>query len=259
MEVASLLSKVIILMASSVGISSPTTVEETTSILERSFFVAHLQMVADVPPEYGRYVYDAAIEEGIDPTDLAAILISEKSGPDKDFSLEGAHKRPYDFEYTPHAEGAAGEKGLFQVMPRWARKAGYTEEDLHDPEKSAKIAAYVVKTNQESHKDCEKRAYNFHTWVAHYKCARVDRDVIDPENFCRFKQMKFEQLRISLDSVESPDFKSIREKHQKRLRKVQKRAEKDWMRRQRRAARQAKERAEKAKEEQASLKKGDVL
>jgi hypothetical protein len=254
MFLKSLITKIIISLA---GTTSPAAVDiilshfETPTPEQQAVFAAHDQVrgamfathvnfVADVPIEFGWHLWDASAEYGLDPLDLAAVMISEESGPDRDFSQEGKQRRRYTFDYETDDVGAAGEVGLFQVVPRWAKKAGYEVDDRFDPRKSAFIGAYTVRAAHTSHEDCEARRYNYHTWIAHYKCARVDRD--DFEGFCRFKQNKWWQLRTSLDSVQSPDFKAIKKSQDAVLKKVQRRALRDWKREQKRAARrQAKE------------------
>lgn len=231
-------------MAASKTDSEGHTTDVTSSFLQKAealeyevqgaVFVTHIYFVGNVPPEYGWYVYEAAKKEGVDPLDLAAVLISENSGPDKDFSIQGALHRPYKLDYETTAEGKAGERGLFQVIPYWGKKAGFPEEDLFDPQVNAEVAAFVVATNKQSHIKCKQRKYNYHTWIAHYKCARVDRDSL--EGFCRFKQNKWWRLRASLDAVLSPDFAGIAEAQQETLDKVQRRAQRDKLRAHKKAA-----------------------
>jgi hypothetical protein len=228
-------------------------IDRIAYFVEGFVYVAHLNLVATIPIEYGWYLFNAALKTGLDPLDLAAVLISEHSGPDKDFSLVGGISRDYYEDYEVDAEGKAGEVGMFQTMPWWAKKAGFTQEDLKDPEKSIQIGAFVVKNNQESHSQkCEKQRYVWHTWIAHYKCARKDRDLL--EGFCRYKQNKWWQLRISLGSITTPDFKAIKKAQKKALKDIQKKAYRDWNRIQKR---EAKKREKDAREEQEAAATGE--
>lgn len=205
-------------------------VEEPTSLpyegeVKRFLFAQHLFDVADVPHEYGFYTYDAALEIGEDPYDLAALLISEHSGPDLDFSYEGSKAYPYTFTYSPDSEGSGGEIGLYQLKPRWARKAAkfygtdWKAEDLYDPEINTKAAAYVMHQLKKNHReDCGPQENSLHTWSAHYKCARKSRD--DLRGRCRWAQKKYEKLRYSLSDFGDTDTKAIGKAHNERLRKL---------------------------------------
>lgn len=191
--------------------------------LEKDLYVYHLETVANVPKEFSSQMYQAALDIGEDPYDLAALLISEHSGPDMDFSWEGSQEYSYEFQYQTDSVGSAGELGLFQLMPRWVTLAAefygtnWTSEDLLNPEVNIRAAAFVLHTLRESHQKCEKRTYNYHDWPAHYKCSRTSRDVIDPSNRCRWSQKKFEKLRYSLSQEDKPDLKAMGEAHNKRM------------------------------------------
>jgi hypothetical protein len=247
-------------------------------------FVQHINYVGNVPYEYGWEVYYAALgvadprcecgdepTQGcvkqrkpqfqgnplrchLDPYDLAALLVSENSGPDLDMSIETAKKRQYDFDYDPKevAKAGGGERGLFQIKKRWVWKASdyfgiketWTKDDLFKAEINIWTAAYVWRMAFHSHMACERRRYNYHSAAAHFKCAPKDRDTIDPRNFCRFKQKKFEKMQYSFTQVETPDLDALGKAHNKRMRKLRKKAEHDWKRKQKRA----RKRARKAKE-----------
>lgn len=181
--------------------------EESETEQASAFMSLYLEFVADVPREYGASIYLSAVNHGVDPWDLAAVMISEKSGPDYDFSIEGGHKRHGTYHWDNTVVGQEGEIGFFQIKPRWARKAGYKADDLYDPYINIDVAGYVVATNMKSHEKCEKSHVTYHDWIAHYKCGKSDRNKF--EGFCRFKQDNWLRIRESLGSVFSPDFKAI--------------------------------------------------
>jgi len=215
------------------------------TVAKGAFFVAHLKAAADLPQEYGWYIFEAATDEGVDPKDLASILISENSGPTLDFSLEGSTQRHFVMDYSPHEVGSEGERGLFQVGSMWAHAAGYKGDDLFDPESSARIAAWVIHNNQERHiEKCESQRYSYHTWIAHYKCAPEERDLFD--GTCRFKQKKWHKLRMSLDAVASPDFDAIGHQQEKTIAKTRRKAARDWRRKQRKLKKKLKKQREDA-------------
>jgi len=185
-------------------------------------FSIHLFLVADVPYEYGLYTYRAAKSLDEDPYDLASLLISEHSGRDDDFSFEGSKGYHYTFDYDPSSVGSGGEIGLYQLKPRWARKAAkfystdWKAQDLYDPEINTKAAAYVMYQLKKNHlEDCDGEN-SWHTWTAHYKCARKSRD--DLRGRCRFAQRKWDKVRFSLVNFGSADTKAIGEAHNDRLR-----------------------------------------
>jgi len=199
--------------------------EDSDETLKGLVFVAHLNLVADVPFRYGWLTYEAALGEGLDPLDLATILISEKSGPDYDFSVEASLKRN-SFKWDTRAKGRDGEIGLFQTTNFWRkhhnRKRGtnWTSEEAYDPAINAKLAAYELATNYESHEKCKSEKWTYHITVAHYKCAPKSRDIAGQ---CRFAQKKWLKIRHSLGFYESPDlrvavkpFKELLEKNRKK-------------------------------------------
>lgn len=181
-------------------------------------FALHLYVVADVPPEYGALVFEAALEEGIDPYDLGAVLISEKSGPDYDFSLLSALSSDTVYTWETDAEGSAGERGLFQLVGRHAYKTGHQPEDLLEPKPNILTAASVVRHNHERHERCGENSV--HDWIAHFKCAPAARDYLRGQ--CRYAQVKWTYLRHSLTSVFKPDFKAIKKAYKRRLKKLSK-------------------------------------
>ena len=229
--------------------------------LEGIRFVNHVNVIADVPPEYGWLMYhtakaspctyesfysgeDISPEEKlelitVDPYNLAGLLISEHSGPDTDFSLETSARRPYHFTYDPLSLGSSEERGLFQIKPRWVKKAGkylskeWTTDDLFIPEVNVQVAAFVVVNNKKSHRSCKQRPFNYHEhWIAHYKCSKEDRDIIDPDNFCRFKQKKFEKMIYSFTQINKPDLNAIGLAHNKRMEALHDKHQKAWKRQQ---------------------------
>jgi hypothetical protein len=200
----------------------------TQLAMSDSLFILEMKVVAEIPADYSRYILTASRAYSVDKLDLAAVLISEHSGPDKDFSLEGSLSRDYPQDYDPNSVGQAGEIGLYQIMPRWAKLAGYTKNDLYDPEKNTQVAAFVISTNKAKHiRSCETQKYVYHTWIAHYKCERKDRNKFD--GFCRNKQNNWWLLRASLGEWLSPDFNAMRKEQKSVLLKTQKRAARNSM------------------------------
>jgi hypothetical protein len=163
-------------------------------------FALHLYVVADVPPEYGALVYEAALQEGVHPYDLGAVLISEKSGPDYDFSLLTTLADDTTWDWDTEAQGSDGEVGLFQLAPRHASKAGYKAGDLDEAEPNIRTAAVVVRYNHERHeKHGDTGCVSF---IAHWKCAPSARR--DTSGRCAYAQAKWQMLRVSLVSVFPP-------------------------------------------------------
>jgi len=245
-----------ILLAIALVFGAPETEPEPHHFLPGLQFVLVMNARADLPYEYGWYTYRAALEEDVDPLELGAVLISEESGPDVDFSVQGALARSYEYDdWDPDSLGSSKERGLFQIKPRWVwsinkhRGTDYVKDDLFDPEVNARVAAYVVARAKESHKEhCIGRRFNYHeSFVAHWKCAREDRDNIDPKNFCRFKQKKYEKLLISLSAFFSPDFNAIGKAHNQRMKKLKKRHERWVNRKTRRALRKLRKLRKKSK------------
>jgi len=219
-------------------------VEEATAVpeglvasLQEVIFVAHLEAVAEVPREIGHYTWQAARAIGEDPLELAALLISEHSGPAIDFSFEttlanGGHGVTYELDSV----GSRGEVGLFQQDAFWVRKANkhygtdWKEEDLYDPWVNTQIAAYQMRSAKRRHaKKCEGKRSNLHTWVAHWKCATKARNAIRGQ--CRWAQQKYEKLLYSLTQYETPNLKEVGKEHNKVLRERMKQYEKSRKRR----------------------------
>lgn len=193
---------------------------ESTEWVGKEFFATYLSFAVDFPYEYGLLVHDSASSRGIDPWDLAAVLISEKSGPDYDFSIEGSIKQYGTFKWDNSNVGQEGEVGFFQIKERWARKAGYKGDELYKEEVNIDVAGYVVSENMNSHEKCKSQKGTYHDWIAHYKCAKSDRNKF--EGFCRFKQENWERIRESLGKVMSPDFKEINKNMKNRIEKKRK-------------------------------------
>lgn len=198
-------------------------------------FALHLNVVADVPFEYGVRVYLAAQEFSLDPYDLAATLISEHSGPDYDFSVYNSAGYRYEFDYETtslgrHTKKGEKERGLFQVKPNWVHVANgklgtaWTKDDLFDPAINIRIGAFVVSENMASHEGCPSKARDrgltdtLHSWTAHFKCGRSARD--DLRGRCRTAQRKWDKLRGSLTSLLPGSAKRFGKVHNDRLRKI---------------------------------------
>ena len=209
----------LVLFLSAVGLV-PMHSEKTPTVeyLQGLGFVLSLEARADLPYEYGWNTWRAARAEGVDPVELATLLVTEKSGPDIDFSVEGFLRKSYTYSWDPDAEGALEERGLFQVAPTWAVKAGFQPSELWEPEVNARVAAFVLRSAHESHAKCEIRAraraqktglpyIMLHTHVAHWKCHKSARD--SREGMCYDSQKKFQKTRASLVSSRSPSFRSI--------------------------------------------------
>lgn len=119
------------------------------------FFAMRMSLVAAVPPQYSVVTYTAAYAEDVDPDTLGGILITETGG-----------------DWETDSRSPAGARGLFQIMPMWAKHFDYDVEDLDDPVINAHIAAGVVRYSIGRHERCEGK----HDWRAHYKCSRKGRD-----------------------------------------------------------------------------------
>jgi hypothetical protein len=98
---------------------------DMVAVYQMGFFALHLYYVADLPLEYGYYIWRFSAEQGIEPYDFAAYVVSEKSWSHSDFSIVGKLQRPKKvvFDYEPDAYGSGGELGISQIIPFWVRKA----------------------------------------------------------------------------------------------------------------------------------------
>lgn len=135
-------------------------------------FALKLWCVGDVPPEYGWYTYEAAVEYEVPPDILGALLIAE-------------HRGHYP---TDSVENGSGASGLFQTTPMWAKRIGYEPEDLFDPRVSTEVAASVVAYSLNRHEKCSRG----HHWVAHWFCKRGSR------NRCSKPTRRFKRIMKSL-------------------------------------------------------------
>lgn len=124
-------------------------------VLGALLFTMRMSLVAQVPPRYAVVTWGAAIEAGVDPDTLGALLISESGG-----SWDASFVR------------SNGPMGLFQVMPMWADHFGVEREALLDPWTNARVAAHIVRYSIERHASCG----GDHDWRAHFKCSRKGRD-----------------------------------------------------------------------------------
>lgn len=192
--------------------------------IEKQLFVAQLNLAVGLPIDYGNELYDAAVANQVDKYELAATLIAEHAGPDYDFSL-GTARKYRKLNFDPLSEGKSKERGLFQIKPSWAKKAGVNADDLFDPYINIQVGAFVVKTNQAKHaKACAHKKYQWHSWYAHYTCHRRERDQL--QGFCRFKQLRYEKILHSLTEA-TPDFKTVVNEYNAALKATRKRAERD--------------------------------
>ena len=126
-----------------------------TLTLGTFMFMMRMSLIAAVPPEYSAMTYVAAHEANVDPDTLGALLITETGGT-----------------WNTDSVSPAGARGLFQIMPMWAKHFGYEKADLMDPLVSSKIAAGIVDYSIDRHESCSGK----HNWRAHYKCSRKGRD-----------------------------------------------------------------------------------
>jgi len=210
-------------LLSIVAYSSEAPQETLEAEMERQLFVLHMNLAVGLPAEYGAALYDAAADNQVDRYELAAVLIAEHAGPDYDFSLGSARKyRTLNFD--PLSEGTSKERGLFQVKPSWAKKAGVSKDDLFDPIVNIQVGAFIVQTNQAKHaKACASSKYVWHSWYAHYTCHRRERNKL--QGFCRFKQLRYEKILHSLTEA-TPDFKALTSAYKLNLKRTLKRAQK---------------------------------
>ena len=189
-------------------------------------YILHLAFVANISPEVSAAMYQAAQDHGLDRYDLAATLISEKSGSRADFSLVGSQLYGVTWKWDPEVKGADGETGLFQVVDRWAHKAGYQASQLTDPKVNVQVGAYTLAQAFASHADCEQGWHN-HPAIAHWKCRPGERD---QGGQCRASWSKWVVVRASLGRLlpipGRPVTANIRaaqrrqEAHQDRLRRL---------------------------------------
>jgi hypothetical protein len=222
----------------------------------RTLFALHLTMAAQIEPEVGVMVYDAALEEGVDPYDVAAVMISEESGPDWDFSLVTAARRRtagiyLGYEYDE--VGQMGEMGYFQVAPRWgklwAKERGLEPDtvDLHDEKTNIQVGAFVWRKALESHakhavdekdiEDCKRRKSRARRHIASGAPEELwpmptCRDIPDHHPIVHYKckpesrndmcgqcaraQLKWTQLRESLTMIKSDRNTEVRKKTRER-------------------------------------------
>lgn len=99
--------------------------------------------------------WQGANAHNLAPHELAGYLVSE-------------HRGSYPLDKCSDA----GACGVFQLMPMWPGKFGFTREDREDPSAAAEIAAGVLVYSMESHEDCGRS----HDWRAHLKTGPGNRD-----------------------------------------------------------------------------------
>lgn len=176
-------------------------------------FSCHLSIVADIPPEYSTAILVSSAKEEIDPYDMAAVLISEHSGRDYNFSLLGYPDEDWLHAWEPAevSVGLGGELGLFQLGKYWRRKTGLSDEDAGDPILNIFAAAAAIRGMQESHEGCA----GDHTWVAHYKTSPGYRDVVCGQ--IGWSKRKWKRLRASLTRLTKPW--AMAKEHARRYRK----------------------------------------
>lgn len=176
------------------------------------FFSIHVHFAADVPLEYGVYAFQAAAAVDIDPYDLVALLVTEHTGEESNFSIYtsvGRHARP---RYPEDEVGKGGEIGLYQQKPNWVGRANkyygtsWKSDDLYDPWINTKVAAYQVMHAIEKHsRACTSSS--LHDWTAHWKCSLDSRDALTGQ--CRYAQRKYHKVRTSMTSVLPVDTKEV--------------------------------------------------
>ena len=197
-------------------------------------YCLHLWLVAGVPVEVSREMHLASEDLGLDRYDLAAYLLSEHSGPEAQWSVLASIARGHEIDWTDSRDGSAGERGLFQTMPRWARKAGYSAAELGDPIVSVRVGAYVLDQAEESHRDCMLRRYPWHRLsIRHVKCGSSARD--DTEGQCAYSARKWWKIRVTLGAIFPLDLRAIGREHNDYARRIERRARRDMDRSERRA------------------------
>ena len=179
-----------------------------------TLFALHLLIIAGISPEISTEMWLAARHYGVEPYDLAAVLISEHSSYDADFSIMTSIARGHPYKWPVDREGQAGELGLFQVQARWARKAGFEADDRADPIASAWIAAYVIHTAQDSHSKCSDPN---HDWIAHWKGG--DRDALTGQS--RFAQSKWSIIRQSIRRLTPVNVRRLHHQNYEKARQAQ--------------------------------------
>lgn len=117
-----------------------------------------------VPPSYTLEAVRAAEDYAdVSPAEVLGLLVMEHRG-----------RPPYDHTSV----GAAGELGLMQVSPFWARRyAAHVGEavDLLDPHENIRAGAWVVHKMKASHTR-PRCAGASHEWLAHYRCSHAGRE-----------------------------------------------------------------------------------
>jgi hypothetical protein len=195
---------------------------------DRVAFAAHLQLVADMPEDYALSVWDAAHMVGVDPVDLAVTCFTEHSARVWDLSAEGFVRRRLSSKRVGYSnrDGAAGELGWCQTMPRWRVKAkeevpflaelndgaGPTDDDVrNDPLVASVVAAYVIQKAHESHAehaDMKFMPEGEHEWIAHYKCAPYRGKEGQGRGYkcgtCGFSKRKWARARASFGAFLTP-------------------------------------------------------
>lgn len=168
----------------------------------QALFALHLFVVAGIPPEISHHVWESSLHHDVHPYDTAATLISEHSGPQWDYSLLSAD---HSIDWTAR-DGADGETGLMQVMPRWYKAAGADTADT-SAATNIDVAAYVIAQAQASHADGSKARH----WVEHYKCKRSARGTQCGQ--CGYASRKWQRIRASLTRITTP--RALHRSHQK--------------------------------------------
>jgi len=116
-------------------------------VLTALWFALSLFASYDVPLPYGLAVYEYALAEdsgeggGLSPFDLGALLMAENRGKRYMATTVG--------RYGSTAGTKRAERGLFQLVPYWAKKCGISRADLFDAYENIKCAAHAVRHMQD--------------------------------------------------------------------------------------------------------------
>lgn len=133
-------------------------------------FAILVNALAGIPIDYGVEMYLVAMEDGVSPAKMAAVVYSE-------------HRSSRDYE-PPYGESDNGAMGMFQMVDTWRRWSNkeygweITKEEFQtDPYVSIMIASKVILYFEKRH---AKHADSvIHTEEMHWKCGNTARDYID--------------------------------------------------------------------------------
>lgn len=139
-------------------------------IISIILFCLKMLFIGSVPPYMSALAYQHAVEEGVDPDWVGAMLITEHRGA-----------------YPTDSVSSAGCVGLYQLWTGWASNkyigTSYSRKDLFDWRINTEVAVKAIRYMVEKHEEkCKGRD---HTWVAHYKCTSKAYDHCRPEKRAR--------------------------------------------------------------------------